>query len=67
MDWKRVLEMDVNKEFSGGVREKGLKLISENGSQPTSISFMKDMVTLGIELRSSPSMTTPREMQRRSG
>ncbi len=28
---------------------KGLKLISDNGSQPTSLSFMKDMATLDIE------------------
>jgi len=41
--------MPVDKEFIGGVRGKGLKLISDNGSQPTAISFMKGMVTLGIE------------------
>jgi putative transposase len=48
-DWKRALEMAVNSEFSEGVRGKGLKLISDNGSQPTSISFMRDMATLDIE------------------
>jgi len=48
-DWKRALEMAINNEFPDGVRDKGLKLISDNASQPTSISFMKDMVTLGIE------------------
>ncbi len=37
------------KNFLIGVRGKGLKLISDNGSQPTATSFMKDMVTLGIE------------------
>jgi transposase InsO family protein len=30
-------------------REEDIKLISDNGSQPTSTSFMKDMATLGIE------------------
>lgn len=48
-DWKRALEMGINKEFPEGVRGNGLKLISDNGSQPTAISFMKDMATLGIE------------------
>lgn len=32
-----------------GVRGQGLKLISDNGTQPTSVSFMRDMATLGIE------------------
>ncbi len=41
-DWKRALEMAVNSEFSEGVRGNGLKLISDNGSQPTSTSFMRD-------------------------
>ncbi len=49
VDWERALEMAVGKEFTGGVRGKGLKLISDNGSQPTSTSFMKDMGILGIE------------------
>lgn len=48
-EWKRALEMAINNEFPEGIRGKGLKLISDNGSQPTSISFMKDMVALGIE------------------
>ncbi len=46
---KRALEMGVNSEFSEGVRGKRLKLISDNGSQPTSTSFMRDMATLDIE------------------
>ncbi len=48
-EWKRALEMAIIKEFPGGVRGQGLKLISDNGSQPTATSFMKDMATLGIE------------------
>ncbi len=41
--------MAFEKEFPKGVRGSGLKLISDNGSQPTSVSFMRDMATLGIE------------------
>jgi len=41
--------MAIQKEFPGGVRGSGLKLISDNGSQPTATSFMRDMATLGIE------------------
>jgi len=48
-DWKRALDMAINNEFPGGVRGRGLKLISDNGSQPTSVNFMKEMATLGIE------------------
>ena len=48
-EWKGALEMGIQREFPDGVRGRGLKLISDNGSQPTSISFMRDMATLGIE------------------
>ena len=48
-EWKEALDMAINREFPGGVRGSGLKLISDNGSRPTATSFMKDMVTLGIE------------------
>jgi putative transposase len=48
-EWKQALDMAVNREFPEGVRGKGLKLISDNGSQPTSRSFMKDTSTLEIE------------------
>lgn len=41
--------MAIKREYPEGVRGNGLKLISDNGSQPTSTSFMKDMTTLGIE------------------
>ena len=34
-DWKRALEMAIQGEFPQGVRGRGLKLISDNGSQPT--------------------------------
>ena len=48
-EWKRALEMGIDREYPEGVRDRGLKLISDNGSQPTSVSFMRDRVTLGIE------------------
>lgn len=48
-DWQRALAMAVNHEFSDGVRGTGLKLISDNGSQPTSVSFMKETANLEIE------------------
>jgi len=48
-DWKRALEMAFEREFPHGVRGAGLKLISDNGSQPTSTTFMRDMAVLGIE------------------
>ncbi len=48
-EWKRALEMAVNREFPEGVKGRGLKLISDNGSQPTATTFIKDTATLGIE------------------
>jgi transposase InsO family protein len=48
-EWKRALEVGIEREFPEGMRDQGLKLISDNGSQPISVSFMRDMATLGIE------------------
>lgn len=48
-EWKKAIDRAVEEEFPEGVRGSGLKLISDNGAQPTSISFMKDMATLGIK------------------
>ena len=39
--WLEALDMAVNKQFPDGVREKQLFLMSDNGSQPTSVGFMK--------------------------
>jgi len=39
--WLEALDMAANRQFADGVREKHLHLMSDNGSQPTSISFMK--------------------------
>jgi len=38
-----------NREFPGGVRGHGLKLMSDNGSQPISLSFMKACSNLEVE------------------
>ena len=48
-EWERALPMAVKREFPQGVRGENLKLVNDNGSQPTNRSFMKDMVLLGIE------------------
>lgn len=48
-DWKQAMDRALNCEFTEGVRDACLKLISDNGSQPTSVSFMRDMATLGIK------------------
>lgn len=47
-DWEKALDMALNSQFKDGVRDKGLNLISDNGSQPTSVSFMKNLSHLGI-------------------
>jgi len=49
LEWKSALEMAIEREFPDGVKGKGLMLISDNGSQPTSRSFIRDMATLGIK------------------
>ena len=47
-EWLEALEMGLNREFPGGVRGHGLKLMSDNGSQPTSLSFMKACSNLEV-------------------
>jgi len=46
--WLESLDMAVNKQFPEGVREQRLFLMSDNGSQPTSINFMKTCRDMGI-------------------
>lgn len=46
--WMSALEMAVQRQFPGGVRGHGVHLMSDNGSQPTSVRFMRDCRTLGI-------------------
>ena len=47
-DWLSALDMAVNQQFPDGARDKGLNQMSDNGCQPTSISFMEACGTLGI-------------------
>jgi transposase InsO family protein len=46
--WLEALDMAVNNQFRDGVREHNLYLMSDNGSQPTSMSFMKACRDMGI-------------------
>lgn len=46
--WLEALDAAVNRQFPDGVREQGLCLMSDNGSQPTSVGFMKVCRELGI-------------------
>jgi putative transposase len=47
--WLVALDMAVNRQFPGGVRGRGLNLMSDNGCQPTSVAFMRACSTLGIQ------------------
>ena len=40
-EWLEALEGCVQKQIPNGIRDQGLKLISDNRRQPTSISFTK--------------------------
>ena len=46
--WLAALDRGLNRQFPDGVRRHGLNLMSDNGSQPTSIRFMRACSTLGI-------------------
>jgi len=46
--WLEALDMALNRQFPDGVREKGLNLMSDNGSQPTSVGFMKSCHEMDI-------------------
>lgn len=48
-EWLEALEAGVHEQFERGVRGEGLKLISDNGCQPTSTRFMKACNHLGVE------------------
>ena len=48
-EWKDALDLALCEEFPWGARDRGLRLISDNGSQPTSVAFMRDTAHLGIE------------------
>lgn len=46
--WKKALDMAVNTACPEGSRNYDINLMSDNGSQPTSIAFMNECATLGI-------------------
>jgi transposase InsO family protein len=46
--WLLALEMAVNAQFPNGVRDQGLNLMSDNGNQPTSLSFMRACSVMGM-------------------
>jgi len=49
-DWLRPLARAVNQQFPQGLRETTtLRLVSDNGCQPTSVRFMQECRALGIE------------------
>lgn len=49
-DWLQALRQAVNQQFPQGIRETGpLKLVSDNGSQPTSVRFMRECRALALE------------------
>jgi putative transposase len=49
-DWLRALQRAVNQQFPHGIRETGsLKLVSDNGSQPTSVRFMRECRELTVQ------------------
>lgn len=47
-EWRDVLNMAVLNQLPDGSRGMEVGLVSDNGSQPTSVAFMKDCKTLGI-------------------
>jgi putative transposase len=47
-DWLAALDRGLNRHFPGGVRDRGLQLMSDNGSQPTAETFMKACSFLGV-------------------
>lgn len=50
-DWLDAINSAVNNRFPNGIKDQNidLKLISDNGSQPTSTKFMKEVSFLGIK------------------
>jgi transposase InsO family protein len=47
--WLQALHMAIQSECPAGSRSYGLHLMSDNGSQPTSIRYEKELETLGID------------------
>lgn len=50
-EWLCAIDQAVNLQFPGGIKESEeleLNLMSDNGSQPTSVKFMREVGSLGI-------------------
>lgn len=47
--WLVALNKAVNRQFPEGVKGRGLKLMSDNGSQPTSLSFIRSCSDMGVK------------------
>jgi transposase InsO family protein len=47
-EWLMALDRGLNRQFPDGVRNHRLHLMSDNGSQPTSLKFMKACSVLGV-------------------
>lgn len=47
--WLEALDDAVNRQFPAGVRDRGLHLMSDNGSQPTSLGFMQACRAMDIQ------------------
>ena len=47
-DWLNALDIGINQQFPDGVRNHTLHLMSDNGSQPTSTTFMQVCSHLGV-------------------
>jgi transposase InsO family protein len=47
-EWLHALNLATLEDFSDGVRDQGLNLMSDNGSQPTGTVFMRECAVLGI-------------------
>ncbi len=47
-EWLSALERGVDRQFPHGVKDRNLHLMSDNGSQPTSVKFMTACGYLGI-------------------
>ena len=48
-DWLRALDMAVNRQFPDGVRGHDLHLMSDNGSQPTAVRFLRTCGQLRVQ------------------
>jgi len=48
-EWLQALELGVSRRFRDGSRSSQVHLMSDNGSQPTSVRFMKTCSLLGID------------------